>query len=476
MISLVRYTLLAFALCASFASQALTLDDAKAMIACGDLEQAHLLIDSLATTKPKDAEVDYVRGELYLASNNDSAAITAFTAANKKGANKALLALAEIATRQYRVDDAMSHIDAYKAYITKNKRKKLTDESAPYVSQITRTRAMLDRVERIVVIDSITIDKEYFLEAYRLSPEAGSLSYPDILPEGLPYSLPTVVYTTEDGREMIWGTQGDDTSFRLQYSNMLSDNTWEESMPIGDHLGAGGDANYPFLMPDGVTLYFASDNEASLGGLDIFISRNNGTEFLAPQNLGMPYNSPYDDYMLAIDEMTGAGWWATDRNRLGDLITIYVFIPSNSRANISPDDPALASLAMLTSIADTQDANTDYTPLHNKIAAIKPIKKRNTATANATFEFALPDGRIITDISQFSSSAASDTMGRYLQLRDDADKLQQHLDELRKEYASGNTSVAAEITHIENEQLRYYLELRRIANDVIKAEMGGNLK
>jgi len=28
---------------------------------------------------------------------------------------------------------------------------------------------------------------------------------------------------------------------------------------------------YPFLMADGVSLYFAADGEESLGGLDIFI-------------------------------------------------------------------------------------------------------------------------------------------------------------------------------------------------------------
>ncbi len=60
----------------------------------------------------------------------------------------------------------------------------------------------------------------------------------------------------------------------------------------------------PFFMSDGVTLYYANDGDESIGGYDIFISRKGEDGFLQPQNIGMPYNSPYDDYMLAIDEVT----------------------------------------------------------------------------------------------------------------------------------------------------------------------------
>lgn len=308
--------------------------DIELMIRHGALDEAAEALDSAAAVQPKNAQIDYLRGKCLVARNDDASAIRAFEDARRKGSNDALLELAEIATREYRVDDAESLIDEYKAYIVKNKRKKLPDNSADAASQLTRTRSMLDRVEKIVVFDSITVDKDAFLDAYRLSPEAGSLNYPDILPGNAEYSDPTVVYCTEDGREMLWGAQNDESVFTLRSIHRLADNSWEKPENVGDHLGQGYDANYPFLMPDGVTLYFASDNEESLGGLDIFISRNNGTEFLQPQNIGMPYNSPYDDYMLAIDELTGAGFWASDRNRLGDKVTIYMFIPSQSRVNV----------------------------------------------------------------------------------------------------------------------------------------------
>ena len=446
--------------------------DIELMIRRGALDEATEALDSAAAAQPKNAQVDYLRGKCLVARNDDANAIKAFEDAHRKGSNDALLELAEIAIREYRVDDAEGNIDDYKAYIAKNKRKKLPDNSDEISSQLTRTRSMLERVEKIVVFDSITVDKEAFLDAYRLSPEAGSLNSPDILPEDADYSDPTVVYCTEDGREMLWGAQNDESVFTLRSIHRLADNSWEKPESVGDHLGQGYDANYPFLMPDGVTLYFASDNEESLGGLDIFISRNNGTEFLQPQNIGMPYNSPYDDYMLAIDELTGAGFWASDRNRLGDKITIYMFIPSQSRVNVDLDDPTLAQRASLRSIRDTWPAGADFTNVRKALDNVKESVKKRAPQ----FELSLPDGRVLTRYSQFTSEHAAGLMEQYVSLKKATDEAKKRLAALRIEYGNGNTGVGPEILTMEDDMEQAEAQLRRVANDVIRAETGGNVK
>ena len=446
--------------------------DIELMIRRGALDEATEALDSAAAAQPKNAQIDYLRGKCLVARNDDANAIKAFEDAHRKGSNDALLELAEIAIREYRVDDAEGNIDDYKAYLAKNKRKKLPDNSGDISSQLTRTRSMLDRVEKIVVFDSITVDKDAFLDAYRLSPEAGSLNYPDILPDGTDYSDPTVVYCTEDGREMLWGAQNDESVFTLRSIHRLADNSWEKPESVGDHLGQGYDANYPFLMPDGVTLYFASDNEESLGGLDIFISRNNGTEFLQPQNIGMPYNSPYDDYMLAIDELTGAGFWASDRNRLGDKITIYMFIPSQSRVNVDLDDPTLAQRASLRSIRDTWPAGADFTNVRKALDNVRESVKKRTPQ----FEFSLPDGRVLTSFRQFTSEHAVGLMEQYVSLKKATDEARKRLAALRIEYGNGNTGVGPEILTMEDDMEQAEAQLKRVANDVIRAETGGNVK
>lgn len=449
-----------------------SMEEIELMIRRGSLDEAATALDSAAAAQPKNATIDYLRGKCFVASNDDTNAIEAFENARRKGSNDALLELAEIAIREYRVDDAEGNIDDYKAYITKNKRKKLTDNSGDIASQLIRTRSMLERVEQIVVFDSITVNKEAFLEAYRLSPEAGSLNYPDILPDGAEYSDPTVVYCTEDSREMLWGAQNDESMFTLQSIHRLADNSWEAPEAVGDGLGQNGDANYPFLMPDGVTLYFASDNEDSLGGLDIFVSRNNGTEFLQAQNIGMPYNSPYDDYMLAIDELTGVGFWASDRNRLGDKITIYLFIPSQSRVNVNLDDPMLTQRASLRSIRDTWPENADFSKIRKALDNIKDNAKKRARQ----FELSLPDGRVLTRYRQFSSPRAAELMEQYVSLKNATDDAQRRLDSLRQQYGNGDQSVGADILSMEKDIAEAETQLKRVANDVIRAEMGGDVK
>lgn len=444
-----------------------TLDDVKRMIHSGDLAEAASALDSIGEKQPRNAEVDLLRGEMFVASCDDALAISAYQSAVKKGSNDARLGLAEIAVREYRVDDADELLEEYQAYIAKNRRKKLTDESGDLTDRILRTRTMLDRVESIAVIDSIVVDTEAFLAAIKLSDESGSLNYPDILPKGFNHADPTSIYRTEDGREMIWAEEDSLNNLVLVQSDALVGDTWSEPQRVGDHLSLGADANFPFLMPDGVTLYFASNGEGSLGGYDIYISRHNGSQFLDPQNLGMPYNSPYDDYMLAIDETTGVGWWATDRNHIPGCLTIYTFVPSEMRNNVASDDPNLLGRARLNRIADTWEDGPDYSALRESVAKIAPRK----SARSAQFEFALPNGRVITRYDQLSNDRARQTMERYVSALEQTARDRSRLEELRQQYGAGDKSVATEIINLENRLKDSSLTLRRLSNEVVKAEM-----
>lgn len=56
------------------------------------------------------------------------------------------------------------------------------------------------------------------------------------------------------------------------YSRIRLLDGWSEPEPLMS-LNEQGNVNYPFLMSDGITLYYASDGEGSLGGYDIFVTR-----------------------------------------------------------------------------------------------------------------------------------------------------------------------------------------------------------
>lgn len=445
---------------------AVSLTDARELIAAGDYQSAIETLKGYAAKEPRNATIQLLLGDCYKALGNNAEAINEYTKAIKNGSNDARLGLIEIAVREYRVDDADEQLEAYRKGLKKG-RKTQPDQSDEATAMLERTRNMLNRVEKIVVFDSINVPADEFFTYYRLSPESGSLNSPSVLPGGFKAAMPTVVYEPESRTEMMWAMPDDDNNFALVNSVALYGDEWDTPEHVGDHLGEGGDANYPFLMPDGITLYYANDGENSLGGYDIFITRRDNNGFLQPQNLGMPYNSPYNDYMLAIDETTGAGWWASDRNHIDNMVTIYMFIPADMRVNVDVDSPDLIDRARLSSIKSTWEPGADYSQLKNSIANIS----RSAHNLKSQCRFTLPDGRIITRIEQLTNSDARLSMRHYLDLEESIKRNNERLASLRTAWASGDRSVQTEILQLEKQAIEDAVTLRMSANEVIEAEL-----
>lgn len=444
---------------------ATTVAQVRELIDSGDYQSAIDALNELIAKEPRNTVYPVMLGDCYRALNQYDKAKSQYSKAVAKN-NDARLGLIDIAIREYRVDDADKLIADYRKGLKKG-RKVLPDRSDEVTGQLERTRNMLNRVEQIVVFDSINVPADEFFTHYRLSPESGSLNKPSVLPKSFSVAPETVVYEPESRTEMMWAAPDENENYRLVSSSALYGNEWDAPVAVGDHLGEGGDANYPFLMPDGITLYYASDGENSLGGYDLFITRRDGAGFLQPQNLGMPYNSPYNDYMLAIDETTGVGWWASDRNLIDGCVTIYMFKPADMRVNVDVNAPDLIQRASLSSISATWEPDADYTGLLERISNISdsPHKLRSQCY------FALPDGRVITRLEQLSDSDARLAMRHYLDLQKSMSQDESRLQRLRDMYREGDTSVADEILRLEKRALDDAVTLKHAANEVIRAEM-----
>ncbi len=121
---------------------------------------------------------------------------------------------------------------------------------------------MIKGVENITVIDSFVVDKNDFLKAYKISRESGALLHDP--------AISGTVYQTEMGNKTLWKPKHrrqDATDCPYPSVGRL-----ERADPLTS-LNEQGNVNYPFLMSDGITLYYASDGEGSLGGYDIFVTR-----------------------------------------------------------------------------------------------------------------------------------------------------------------------------------------------------------
>lgn len=90
--------------------------------------------------------------------------------------------------------------------------------------------------------------------------------------------------------------------FDLYISKKLPNGKWGEPSPLSDNINSNYDENYPYLIDDGKTLYFASNGYNSMGGYDIFKSTydEDKNEWTTPVNIGYPINTPLDDYNICF--------------------------------------------------------------------------------------------------------------------------------------------------------------------------------
>lgn len=450
------------------------IDEAKAAYNDGNYDSAIAQLQSILKRTPKDATANYYLGLALMATGDTDRAVDALLKAEDRGVAGAAKILAELALDEYRTDDAEEHLDNWAELLRKAK-KSVPAEYNTLTSRMVMLKNMLERVEKIEVIDSVTVDSADFFAHYPLSPAAGKLLPASALPPNYSRAGSGAVYRPQSGREVLWSMPDSTGTRTLVSAGILDDGTMEAPAVIGGYPGEGGDADFPFLMPDGITLYFANNGENSLGGYDIFMTRRNDDgSLMQPQNLGMPYNSPANDFMLAIDETSGLGWWATDRNSGPGKLTIYTFIPSESRTNYDPADPEIADRARLSSIAATQIAGKDYNAMLERAKEAADtdhdgsisLKKANSHTLS------LGDGRVVSSAAELSNPQARQAMETWLETQEKISQTEGMLRIHRASYGNGDHSVASDILNLEKSLRLMRGQLRRLANRVVRAERG----
>lgn len=384
---------------------------------------------------------------------------------------KSPLELGRECYEMYDFEGAAKHYAAFARQ--KRKTAEETGELETYRRELSDAESFLERVEKIAIIDSITVNADGFFKAYRLPASAGSLLDPEEIPFAERRGDATMAFTNENRNFMMWCESDTTGHTRLVESIKLIDGTWHEPTMAPEELNGGGDADFPFMMADGTTLYYANDGEESIGGLDIFVATRDAQtgEYLQPQNIGMPYNSPFDDYMLAIDELNGVGWWATDRNCLDDEITIYVFMTNDMRKNYNPAEEErdyLVRQARIASIADTRNPEDEekYAAILRSIRAINP----NAAARKADFHFPVGHGEEYTCLKDFPSETSRTAMKNYLAAEKEFTRTKELLTTARRNYhAKASKSAAAECMRLEQLADSQREKTRKARSEVYRA-------
>lgn len=359
------------------------------------------------------------------------------------------------------------------AFAQKRKTPIKKNKPAPVVitEEEMKFNEMLETTQQIVIIDSIVVDKQQFLLAYKLNAEAGTVARFNqfFKSEDQPYST---VYVNQLDNKCWYANNG-----RLYTSDRLG-NDWSEPIPL-EGLGRFQRTNYPFMLSDGTTLYFAAISSEGLGGLDIYVSRydSESGKFLIAENIGLPFNSDANDYMYAVDEFNDIGYFASDRRQPEGKVCIYTFIPNQKRLTYSAeeyDENVIRSRAKIESIADTWgDGNARNEALERLKTISKPTTKKKS---ESEFTFIINDDITYNSLADFRDADNKDRINELNVMLKNQQNLTTELEKLRNYYArKANT---AEIGKLREEILgyekRYYqLEsgIRQLEKQIRNAEI-----
>lgn len=107
---------------------------------------------------------------------------------------------------------------------------------------------------------------------------------------------------TADGNTMYFVTdrKGEKSSTDI-YVVERNGKSWGEAKPLPETINTVGRETTPFITPDGRYLFFSSEGHVGMGGLDIFVVENKGSEWGTPVNLGIGINSVNNDTHFVYD-------------------------------------------------------------------------------------------------------------------------------------------------------------------------------
>ena len=189
-------------------------------------------------------------------------------------------------------------------------------------------------------------------------------------------------------------------------------------------------------------MYYSSKKEESLGGYDLFITRYNmeTDTYLAPEQMGMPFNSPYNDYMMVIDEVKGLGWFVSDRFQPEGKVCVYLFIPEADRKRVVTEDSDLKRRrAAIFSIQESW-RNENYEDLIKLSHEIIPFGKKKE---KHDFEFVINDNLVYYKLDQIQSKEAKAIYQKSLAVQKQLTEISAKLEELRAQYIAAKGNAAA---------------------------------
>lgn len=168
---------------------------------------------------------------------------------------------------------------------------------------------------------------------------------------------------------------------------------WGKPVNLGGDVNTKGDERTPYIAFDGRTLFYASDGypdgdkTKSAGGLDIYVTRFQGSRWSKALNLGYPVNSSADDAWISQTLSGDTLYFGSNRSGGYGQFDLYMLLE-----NPFPSMPVIAISGVVTD--EKTGAPLSGTPVTVEDYGTGETQIKYQSLESGQFQFVLPAGKM----------------------------------------------------------------------------------
>ena len=288
------------------------------------------LFAQLLSNYPKDPSYNYKYGTCVLFGSRDkekSLNYLKFSITSPNVDPVAYYFLAKAYHHNYEFAAAIVHYNKFKEKATSKELKKYKVDRE--IEMCENGQKLIKSIVDIGVLSKKEIKESDFFRSYNLNGIGGKVI---VKPDDFKTKFDinnnehSVIYLGEKKDMVVYSSYGKSgaTGKDIYRVIKLPSGEWSKPVLISGFVNSEFDEDYPFLHPDGRTLYFSSKGFNSMGGYDIFKSTKDASgQWSFPVNLDFPINTPDDDILYISDLDNKLAYFASSRASKQGEITVY---------------------------------------------------------------------------------------------------------------------------------------------------------
>ncbi len=413
----------------------------------GNYNDAEKVYEYLLGKYPRDGRYNFYMGICQVKNRSDiSGAIKKLNYAKIKGISKDVYYyLGRAHQLSYNYEEAINN---YKTFLkTASSSDLRVEKASAFIEECNNGKKISTKIYQLEVINKSKVHKNTILSKYTPAKDVGKLlRNGDFFESGV--NPNNVMFETERG-DVIYFSMDTNTEDTLSIYKMVKlIDGWGKSERVGEPVNSVYNDAYPFLATDGLTFYFASNRPGGMGGYDIYKAYydNETNSFLDPINLGVPFNSPDDDYLFVADEFSKVAWFTSNRETSGDSVFVYKIKWDGSQVrNMVEEENQVKESAKLP-IGQTQIISQQRNT-NNEIGTEEISNDKKGA-----FSFEINDTIVYTQFEHFINPEAKEYFNKGFELDNQRDSLSYLLKKNRAKYSVVKSEV--ERNNVVNEILK----------------------